>query len=103
MRKGGNGNYRHYQHQPINLREQPRAAAKRGYGCVIPQGESDFYITSPACLLRRQNKQREGLCHERKHSHPITHTCCRRGSAKIAPIFDLAAEIDFSSAQKWQN
>jgi hypothetical protein len=79
--------------------EQQQNAA----GCVIPQGESDFYITSPACLLRRQNKQREGLCHERKHSHPITHTCCRRGSAKIAPIFDLAAEIVFSSAQKWRN
>jgi hypothetical protein len=46
--------------------EQQNAA-----GCVIPQGESDFYNT----LLRachRQNKQREGLCHEKTLSSHYT-------------------------------
>lgn len=41
MSKEGNGNYPHYQHQPINLREQPRAT-KCGWLChSAEQGESD--------------------------------------------------------------
>jgi len=72
MRKGGNGNYRHYQHQPINLREQPRAAAKRGWLCHSARRIRFLYYIS--CVLAADKTNSAKVCVMRENTLIPLHT-----------------------------